>query len=80
MNCILLQELTEEGLPFFILFHNPDDYSTPERYKNIVASELTQEKSNRIVFVLHLVDLELCWLHATCTLGISIYLLYYVLS
>jgi endoplasmic reticulum resident protein 44 len=38
------EELTEEGLPFFILFHNPDDRNTPERYRNIVAAELSSEK------------------------------------
>lgn len=40
------EELTEEGLPFFILFHHPDDHSTPERYKSIVAEELTLERKS----------------------------------
>ena len=43
---MVFKELTEEGLPFFILFHHPDDHSTPERYKSIVAEELTLERSN----------------------------------
>jgi len=40
------EELTEEGLPFMILFHNPDDVTTPERYKKQVAVELLEEKSS----------------------------------
>ena len=43
--CILLQELTEEGLPFLILFHHIDDTETPEKYKSVVARELLAEKS-----------------------------------
>lgn len=37
------EELTEEGLPFMILFHHPDDTDTPERFKKIVAQELLPE-------------------------------------
>jgi len=40
-----VQELTEEGLPFLILFHHPDDVDTPERFQSIVAAELTEQKS-----------------------------------
>jgi len=42
---LILQELTEEGLPFLILFHHPDDTDTTERFRSIVASELTEQKS-----------------------------------
>jgi len=42
---LILQELTEEGIPFLILFHHPDDTDTPERFRSIVASELTDQKS-----------------------------------
>lgn len=38
------EELTEEGLPFLILFHHPDDIDTPERFKKVVAEELMAEK------------------------------------
>jgi len=40
------EELTEEGLPFMILFHNPTDTITPEKYKKQVAVELLEEKSS----------------------------------
>lgn len=40
------EELTEEGIPFLILFHHPDDTDTPERFRSIVASELTEQKSS----------------------------------
>ena len=42
---MFFQELTEEGLPFLILFHRPDDISTPEIFRNVVASDLAAEKS-----------------------------------
>jgi len=44
--CHLVQELTEEGLPFMILFHNPEDTDTPARFKHIVAGELLSERSS----------------------------------
>ena len=40
-----LQELTEEGIPFLVLFHHPDDSDTPERFRALVAAELSDEKS-----------------------------------
>jgi endoplasmic reticulum resident protein 44 len=40
------EELTEEGLPFLILFHHPDDTDTPERFRRIVAAELVNEKGS----------------------------------
>jgi len=39
------QELTEEGIPFLILFHHPDDSDTPSRFRTVVASELMSHKS-----------------------------------
>ncbi|XP_052080150.1 endoplasmic reticulum resident protein 44-like isoform X2 [Mytilus californianus] len=39
------EELTEEGLPFLILFYNPDDKSIIERYNTEVAKQLLHEKS-----------------------------------
>lgn len=38
------QELTEEGLPFFILFHDPSDTLTPDKYREVVARDLYTEK------------------------------------
>ncbi|XP_057325744.1 endoplasmic reticulum resident protein 44 isoform X2 [Microplitis mediator] len=40
------EELTEEGLPFLILFHAPDDMDSVKKYKDVVASTLTDEKQN----------------------------------
>ncbi len=40
----LFQELTEEGLPFVILFHHPDDSETPSKFRQLVSRELLGEK------------------------------------
>jgi len=40
------EELTEEGLPFLILFHDPEDTETPEKFKKQVAKELLSEKNS----------------------------------
>ncbi|XP_073984459.1 endoplasmic reticulum protein 44 isoform X2 [Rhodnius prolixus] len=41
------EELTEEGLPFLILFHRPGiDDDTVKRFKDIVADQLITEKQN----------------------------------
>lgn len=40
------EELTEEGLPFLILFHNPDDLDSVKDYKAIIEAELLSEKQN----------------------------------
>ncbi|CAH1103004.1 unnamed protein product [Psylliodes chrysocephalus] len=38
------EELTEEGLPFLILFHSPDDKESIKQYNDIVHNELLVEK------------------------------------
>lgn len=39
------EELTEEGLPFMILFHRPGkDDETVKKFKDIVAGHLISEK------------------------------------
>lgn len=38
------EELTEEGLPFLILFHAPDDTSIIKKYNDLVINELLSEK------------------------------------
>lgn len=38
------EELTEEGLPFLILFHAPDDIENVKLYKDIVTRTLISEK------------------------------------
>ncbi|XP_055616412.1 endoplasmic reticulum resident protein 44 isoform X1 [Toxorhynchites rutilus septentrionalis] len=40
------EELTEEGLPFLILFHAPDDLQSIKDYKTIVETQLISEKQN----------------------------------
>lgn len=40
------EELTEEGLPFLILFHRPDDTDSIKDYKAVVETQLLGEKSN----------------------------------
>ncbi|KAF2896610.1 hypothetical protein ILUMI_09566 [Ignelater luminosus] len=40
------EELTEEGLPFLILFHNPDDKESIKKYNEVVIKELLSEKQN----------------------------------
>lgn len=38
------EELTEEGLPFLILFHKPSDTDSIKKYNDIVQKELLGEK------------------------------------
>lgn len=38
------EELTEEGLPFLILFYHPDDTESIKKYKEVVKRELESEK------------------------------------
>lgn len=40
------EELTEEGLPFLILFHAPDDFQSIKDYKAVIESQLMSEKQN----------------------------------
>lgn len=46
VTCILfsVQELTEEGLPFLILFHMKDDLESLEKFQQEVARQLISEK------------------------------------
>ncbi|XP_077291398.1 endoplasmic reticulum protein 44 [Arctopsyche grandis] len=40
------EELTEEGLPFLILFHSPDDTTIIKKYNDLVTNELLSEKQS----------------------------------
>ncbi|PSN52235.1 Endoplasmic reticulum resident protein 44 [Blattella germanica] len=40
------EELTEEGLPFLILFHKPDDNESVKKFNDVVMNELLSEKQN----------------------------------
>lgn len=49
------EELTEEGLPFLILFHDPADVESVKQYKDIVTTTLIDEKREyKIVNVINL--------------------------
>jgi len=39
------EELTEEGLPFLILFHHPDDTDSVKEYNDLVQRELLPERA-----------------------------------
>ena len=38
------EELTEEGRPFLLLFHHPDDHGSVELFKSEVSKQLVHEK------------------------------------
>jgi len=40
------EELTEEGLPFLILFHAPEDNESIKQYSDLVSKELMEDKQN----------------------------------
>jgi len=40
------EELTEEGLPFLILFHDPEDNESIKQYSDVVQRELLEDKQN----------------------------------
>ena len=43
------EELTEEGLPFLILFHHPTDSNSVKRFKEIISQELEDDKRNLLL-------------------------------
>ena len=45
----LSQELTEEGLPFLILFHKPEDTDTVNKYNQVISRELIGEKGEVLI-------------------------------
>lgn len=52
--CVCFKELTEEGIPFLILFHQKDDTESLEKFQQEVARQLISEKGMdgpvRIIF------------------------------
>lgn len=46
------EELTEEGLPFLILFHKTDDTNSIKRFNDVVQKELLGEKRTSLIFIL----------------------------
>lgn len=43
------EELTEEGLPFLILFHAPEDTESIKKYTALVHSELADQKRTYVL-------------------------------
>ena len=41
------EELTEEGLPFMILFRKKDDKVSPAAYRKVIERELRDEKGGK---------------------------------
>lgn len=44
------EELTEEGLPFLILFHAPNDTQSVKDFKSIIKKEVASERRELITF------------------------------
>lgn len=42
------EEFTEEGIPFLLLFHHPDDKTSPELYKNTISRSLVSHKGEAL--------------------------------
>ena len=40
------EELTEEGMPFMLLFHKPEDKESLKTYTEVVARDLYAEKGD----------------------------------
>ena len=47
MKNIFLKELTEEGLPFLILFHRAEDEGSVKIFEKEVKNQLAHVKSNK---------------------------------
>ena len=47
------EELTEEGLPFLILFHHPDDNESVRQFNDVVLRELLSEKRKKYFFFIY---------------------------
>lgn len=48
------EELTEEGMPFMLLFHKPDDKESLKTYTEVVARDLYAEKGNFQIYIGHI--------------------------
>ena len=53
------EELTEEGLPFLILFHAPDDTQSIKEYSDVVAQQLIEDKRKEFLLVLNSQNLSI---------------------
>lgn len=53
------EELTEEGLPFLILFYRPDDLNAIKDYKAIIEQQLLDEKRKLSIFCIYIYFLNI---------------------
>lgn len=53
------EELTEEGLPFLILFYRPDDLNAIKDYKAIIEQQLLDEKRKLFIFCIYIYFLNI---------------------
>lgn len=47
------EELSEEGLPFLILFHRPSDTKSKQEYSDLVNRELREEKRKFYIAIIN---------------------------
>lgn len=59
MDYFSIQELTEEGLPFLILFHMKEDTESLEIFQNEVARQLISEKGRQLKVFISILSLSL---------------------
>ena len=50
------EELTEEGLPFLLLFHKPDDVTSIQRFKSAVMRELMHERGSIFIIIIKIIS------------------------
>ena len=60
------EELTEEGLPFLILFHHPDDSSSIKEYSELV-SKVSQCSESPSILIIHSLPRSCCQRSQTST-------------
>lgn len=64
----LFQELTEEGLPFLVLFHDPNDKESPEIFLEQVNLQLSNDKG---LLLFHCLDRDVLCI-SSCLLLVSL--------
>ena len=59
------EELTEEGLPFLILFHKPEDNESVKQYSEVVQKHLLEDKRKHTMheFVQFVLFVQSEWKH-----------------
>ena len=52
------EELTEEGLPFLILFHKPGDDETVKRFKDVCQLLATEKRKYKSMYIFFLYSMD----------------------